>query len=62
MRKRLSVNFLMYGGLTIYWGADNSLARPGRKQAPKHVRDARDFNEIEALAAMKLLSLQGKES
>jgi hypothetical protein len=32
------------------------------KQAPKHVRDARNFNEIEARAAMKLLSFQGKES
>ena len=40
--------------------ADKSLARPRMKQAPKHVRDARDFNEIEALAAMKLLFLQGK--
>ena len=28
-------------------GADKSLARPGRKQARKHVRDARDFNNIE---------------
>ena len=27
-------------------GADKSLARPGRKQAGKHVRDARDFNKI----------------
>ena len=30
-----------------YRGADKSLARPGRKQARKHVRDARDFNNIE---------------
>ena len=28
-------------------GADKSVARPGRKQARKHVRDARDFNNIE---------------
>jgi len=28
-------------------GADKSLARPGRKEARKHVRDARDFNNIE---------------
>ena len=28
-------------------GADKSLARPGRKQARKHVRDVRDFNNIE---------------
>ena len=26
--------------------ADKSLARPGREQARKHVRDARDFNNI----------------
>ena len=34
----------------VYRGADNSSARPGRKQARKHVRDARDFNNIEAWA------------
>ena len=33
-----------------YWDADKSLARPGRKQARKHVRDARDFNNIETRA------------
>jgi len=37
----LVVPFMFYGG------ADKSLARPGRKQAWKHVRDARDFNSIE---------------
>jgi len=31
-------------------GADKFLARPGRKQARKHVRDARDFNNIETRA------------
>ena len=31
----------------IYRGADKPLAIPGRKQARKHVRDARDFNNIE---------------
>ena len=36
-----------------YRGADNSLARPGRKQARKHVRDARDFNNIETRAVIK---------
>ena len=30
-----------------YRGADKSLARPGRKEARKHVRDARDSNNIE---------------
>ena len=40
--------------------ADKSLALPGRKQARKHVRDARDFNNIETRAVIKLLFLQGK--
>ena len=31
-------------------GADKSLARPWRKQARKHVRDARDFNNIDSRA------------
>ena len=30
----------------FYRGADKSLARPGMKQARKHIRDARDFNKI----------------
>ena len=42
----------------MYRGADKSLARPGRKQAGKHVRDARDFN-IEARAVI-VFFLQGK--
>ena len=47
--------------VTLYRGADKSLARPGRKQARKHVRDARDFN-IETRAVIKLFffPLQGK--
>jgi len=36
-----------------YQGADKSLARPGRKQARKHVTDARDFNNIETRAVIK---------
>jgi len=43
-----------------YWGADKSLARPGRKQTEKHVRDARDFNNIETRAVVKFSFLQGK--
>jgi hypothetical protein len=43
-----------------YRGADNSLARPGRKQARKNVRDARDFNNIETRAVIKIFFLQGK--
>jgi len=46
--------------LNIYWGADKSLARPGRKQAWKHVREVRDFNKIETQAVIKFLFLQGK--
>jgi hypothetical protein len=44
----------------IYRGADKSLARPGRSQARKHVRDACDFNKIETRAFIKFLFLQGK--
>ena len=46
--------------LTNYRRADKSLVRPGRKQARKHVRDARDFNKIETRAVTKFLFLQGK--
>jgi len=46
-----------------YRGADKSLARPGRKRARKHVRDARDFNNIETRVVIKLffLARQGAE-
>jgi len=44
-----------------YQGVDKSLARPGRTQARKHVRDARDFNNIETRAVIKFFHfLQGK--
>ena len=36
-----------------YRGADKSLAQPGRKQARKHVRNARVFNNIETRAFIK---------
>jgi len=45
---------------TLPRGADKSLARPGRKQARKHVRDGRDFNNIETRALIKFFFLQGK--
>jgi len=47
----------------MYWGADKSLARPGKKEAQKHVRDARDFNNIETRALIKLFfpARQGAE-
>jgi hypothetical protein len=43
-------------------GADKSFARPGRTQARKHIRDARDFNNIETRAVSKFFffPLQGK--
>jgi len=44
----------------LYRGADKSLARPERKQARKHIRDARDFNNIETRAVIKFVFLQGK--
>jgi len=43
-----------------YRGADKSLARPGRKQARKHVRDARDFNKMETRDVINFYFLQGK--
>ena len=43
-----------------YRGADKSLARPERKQVQKHVRDARDFSNIETRAVIKNFFLQGK--
>ena len=47
--------------LGVYRGADKSLARPGRKQVRKHVRDARDFNDIETRAVIRFFfPLQGK--
>ena len=41
-------------------GADKSLARPGRKQAWKQVREACDFNNIKTQAVIKFFFLQGK--
>jgi hypothetical protein len=40
--------------------ADKFLARLGKKQARKHVMDARDFNNIETWAVIKFVFLQGK--
>jgi len=46
---------------TLYRGADKSLAWAGRKLALKQVRDARDFNNIETRAVIKVFFfLQGK--
>jgi len=43
-----------------YRGAGKSLARLRRKQARKHVRDSRDFNNIETRAVIMFVFLQGK--
>jgi len=47
----------------VYQGVDKSLCRPGRKQARKHIRDARDFNNIETRAVINFLfpARQGAE-
>ena len=45
---------------SFYRGADKSLDQPGRKQAQKYVRDARDFNNIETRAVINFFFLQGK--
>ena len=44
----------------MYRFADKTLARPGRKQARKHVRDARDFNKIQMRVVIKFIFLQSK--
>jgi len=44
----------------VYRGANKSLARPERKQARKHVKDARDFNNIETRFFIKFFFLQEK--
>jgi len=44
----------------LYRGADKYLARPGRKQARKHVKDARDFDNIETRAVIEFFFLHGK--
>ena len=44
----------------MYRGADKSLARPGRKQTRKHVRDTRDFN-IETRAVIKFFRFPARQ-
>ena len=44
---------LKVGG-AFYRGADKSVVRPGKKQAQKHVRVARDFSKTETRAVIKL--------
>jgi len=52
--------FIVVYSAHFYRGADKPLARPGRKQARNHVRDARNFNNIETRAVIKFFFLQGK--
>ena len=40
----------------LYRGADKSLAQSGKKQARKHVRDERHFNNILTRAVIKFFS------
>ena len=62
-RKRLSHKLLHKSAIGRYWGADKSLARPGRKQARNRVSDASDFNNIETRAVIKFFfpARQGAE-
>ena len=50
-------NFVL---INCYRGADKSLARRGRKQAWKQVRDVCDFNKFKTRAVIRFLFLQGK--
>ena len=53
LRKNVRKNLSQGSSVPLYQGADKSLARPGRKQARKYVRDGRDFNNIETRAVIK---------
>ena len=50
---QLECSNAFWGTRDKYRGADKSLARPGRKQARQHVRDVRNFNNIETRAIIK---------
>jgi hypothetical protein len=49
-----------YYQTAIYRGADRAVCWPGREQARKHVRDARDFSNIETRAVISFFFLKGK--
>ena len=53
----------MHFNFMTYRSADKSLARPGRKEGRKHVRDACDFNNMETRAVIKFPppAMQGAE-
>jgi len=46
-KTKLKIRLLICGCGRKYRSADKSLTLPGRKQARKHVKNARDFNNIE---------------
>ena len=55
-------NILLPTSYLKYRDADKSLARPGRKQAQKHVRDEREFKQNrDASCHQVTFLLQGKE-
>ena len=47
--------------ICIYRRTDKSLTRPGRKQARKHVRKSRDFNNIETRAVIKFFFFPARQ-
>ena len=59
-RYQVSYDLILFAAWCLYRDADKSLARPGRKHARKHNRDARDFNKIETRTVIKFLFLQDK--
>ena len=52
---------LLYAALAQYRGADKSLARPGRKQAWKHVRDMSGFNNSVTRAVIKFFFFPARQ-
>jgi len=62
-RKKLLLSAFESVHCSIVPSADKSLTRSGWKQARKHVRDARDFNNIETRAVIKFFptARQGAE-
>jgi len=57
---QIQVTIVTAGTDLLYRGADKSLARPGKKQARKHIMDARDFDKIKTQAVINFFFLQGK--
>ena len=56
---------LVGSGLPVYIHTGvliKSLARPGKKKSRKHVRDARDFNNIDRRAVIKFFSFYLQET